>query len=189
MLKASQSMMTTHWLQSGFTLLEILITLIILSVGLLGLAGLQTMSLRNNHSAYLGSQAAIQSYDIADRMRANSVEANATPTSAYAKSGAAIAGIQVADCDKVAGCSAANMALHDLYEWNLANKSMLPQGVGIVCRDSTMDDGSYDYATNDVTTGCTNTGTDPLVVKIWWIDNRSGDPVASRFSMVIGDQL
>jgi type IV pilus assembly protein PilV len=55
----------------GFTLLEVLIALIVLSIGLLGLSGLQTTSLRNNHSAFLRSQATLVTNDIIDRMRAN----------------------------------------------------------------------------------------------------------------------
>ena len=60
---------------SGFTLLEVLVALVILSIGLLGLAGLQAASLRYNHSSYLRSQATLIAYDIVDRMRANRQEA------------------------------------------------------------------------------------------------------------------
>ena len=56
---------------TGFTLIEVLIAMIILAVGLLGLAGLQATSLRNNQSAYNRSVATQLAYDIADRMRAN----------------------------------------------------------------------------------------------------------------------
>lgn len=55
----------------GFTLLEVLIAVVILSISLLGLAGLQANGLKNNHSAYLRSQATAYAYDIIDRMRAN----------------------------------------------------------------------------------------------------------------------
>ena len=58
--------------QHGFTMVEVLVTLVILAVGLLGLAGLQATSLRNTESAYQRSQAAILAYDMLDRMRANS---------------------------------------------------------------------------------------------------------------------
>lgn len=57
--------------QNGMTLIEVLVAVLILSIGLLGLAGLQTTSLANNHNAYLRSQANILAYDIIDRMRAN----------------------------------------------------------------------------------------------------------------------
>ena len=60
---------------SGFTLLEILIAVVILSVGLLGLAGLQARSLQTNQSAMLRSQATVLAYDMIDRMRANRAKA------------------------------------------------------------------------------------------------------------------
>ena len=60
---------------AGFTLLEVLIAMLILSVGLLGLAGLQATGIKNNHSAYMRSQAVAFGYDIIDRMRANRLSA------------------------------------------------------------------------------------------------------------------
>ncbi len=59
---------------TGFTLIEVLIAMLVLAVGLLGLAGLQATSLRNNQSAYNRSQATQLAYDLADRMRANFTE-------------------------------------------------------------------------------------------------------------------
>ena len=60
---------------AGFTLIEVLIAMLILSVGLLGLAGLQATGLKTNHSAYMRSQAVAYGYDILDRMRANRLSA------------------------------------------------------------------------------------------------------------------
>jgi len=57
--------------QRGVTLLEVLISIVVLSVGLLGYAGLQTVSMKNNTSAFQRSQATMLTYDIVDRMRAN----------------------------------------------------------------------------------------------------------------------
>ncbi|MBA1146523.1 type IV pilus modification protein PilV [Ectothiorhodospiraceae bacterium WFHF3C12] len=56
---------------SGFTLIEVLVALLVLSLGLLGLAAMQAQGLRFNQSAYLRSQATYMAYDIIDRMRAN----------------------------------------------------------------------------------------------------------------------
>ena len=61
--------------QTGFTLLEVLVAIIVLSVGLLGLAGLMATSMRNNHSAYQRTQAAWLAYDVVDRMRVNRKDA------------------------------------------------------------------------------------------------------------------
>ena len=57
--------------QQGFSLLEVLVAMVILAVGLLGIAGMQASSMRNVHSGYLRSQATLLSYDIFERMRAN----------------------------------------------------------------------------------------------------------------------
>ncbi|HLA73160.1 MAG TPA: type IV pilus modification protein PilV [Steroidobacteraceae bacterium] len=55
----------------GTTLVETLVALLVLSIGLLGVAGMQMTSLQNNRGAHLRSQAQVLAYDIADRMRAN----------------------------------------------------------------------------------------------------------------------
>lgn len=55
----------------GFTLLEVLIALLIFSLGLLGLAGLMVVSVKTNQSAYLRTQASFLAQSMADRMRGN----------------------------------------------------------------------------------------------------------------------
>lgn len=65
--------MTTK--QQGSSLIEVLIAIVVISIGLLGLAGLQTTSIKSNHSAYLRSQATLLAYDLSDRMRASKTAA------------------------------------------------------------------------------------------------------------------
>lgn len=110
--------------QGGFTLLEVLVALVVLSIGLLGLSGLQTNSLRNNHSAFLRSQATLVAGSIMDRMRANRAAAVAgnydinygtTPT--YVNCGS--------------NCSTLEVAQMDLDEW-VAYVERLPGGEGEV---------------------------------------------------------
>lgn len=62
----------------GFTLIEVLITIVILAVGLLGLALMQTTSLSNQLEAYQRAQAMLLLEDMANRIRANSVAARDT---------------------------------------------------------------------------------------------------------------
>ncbi|MEQ1661152.1 MAG: type IV pilus modification protein PilV [Thiobacillus sp.] len=57
--------------QRGVSLLEVLISVVVLSVGLLGLAGLQAVTLKNNTSAYQRSLATMMAYDVIDRIRAD----------------------------------------------------------------------------------------------------------------------
>jgi len=59
----------------GVSLIEVLVAVIILAFGLLGLAGLQSVSLRNNNSAMMRTQATYLAQDIIDRMRVNKTAA------------------------------------------------------------------------------------------------------------------
>lgn len=56
---------------SGFSLIEVLVAILVLSIGLLGLAALQATSLKSNDGAYLRTQATMLTYDLFDSMRAN----------------------------------------------------------------------------------------------------------------------
>lgn len=120
---------------SGFTLIEVLIAMVVLAVGLIGLAGLQAASLGNNQSAYNRSQATQLAYDLADRMRANNAPAGIATYTAILP-GAATA---KANCLTTAGCIPTDMAENDLYEWNCAVAggcaliaATLPNGVGSI---------------------------------------------------------
>lgn len=118
---------------TGFTLVEVLVAVVVLAVGLLGLAGLQASSLGNNQSAYTRSLATQLAYDIADRMRANVVNTGLMASSAYCVNPPAPAPqlctagrpapLQVASCGAppgatVAGCTTVQMAQNDVFEWN-----------------------------------------------------------------------
>jgi type IV pilus assembly protein PilV len=116
--------------QSGFSLLEVLVAIIVLSLGLLGLAGLQAASLRNNQIAYYRAIATQQTYDMADRIRANQAGVAA---GAYNN----LAAIIPADPDCVTNtCTPALMATADQSQWNNNNARMLPAGAGTVVSDA-----------------------------------------------------
>lgn len=100
---------------SGFTLIEILITLLILSIGLLGMASLQVHGLRSNQSAYLKSQASMLTYDMADRMRANAVRAIAGDYTDFDTDGVVPA--DPGCSDDATGCTAAQISTTDMAEW------------------------------------------------------------------------
>jgi type IV pilus assembly protein PilV len=61
--------------QRGVGLIEVLISLLVLSIGMLGLAGLQLFSLRNNQGAMERSMAVVETHSIADAMRADRANA------------------------------------------------------------------------------------------------------------------
>jgi type IV pilus assembly protein PilV len=113
--------------ESGFTLLEILVAIVVLSIGLLGLAGLQAVSLNNNQAAYYRSIASQQAYDMADRIRANLVGVGAGNYDALT------AGLPGGNPDCFSAvCSAANIAISDHRQWNTMNARLLPAGDGTV---------------------------------------------------------
>jgi type IV pilus assembly protein PilV len=61
----------TTRIESGFTLIEVLVALLIVALGMLGNAMLQLQGMKNSNDAYLRSQISIFAYDIADKIRAN----------------------------------------------------------------------------------------------------------------------
>ncbi len=71
-----QHFINTPRKSSGFTLIEVLITIIVVSISLLGLAGLQISGLRANIVSEARSNATILANDIAERIRANQLGAN-----------------------------------------------------------------------------------------------------------------
>lgn len=104
----------------GFTLLEVLVALVVLSIGLLGLSGLQTTGLRNNHSAFLRSQATLLHSDILDRIRANRDAAKAGSYDiAY--------GTTPTHVTCAGSCTASQVAQMDVEEWR-AYAERLPGG-------------------------------------------------------------
>ncbi len=113
----------------GFTLLEVMVGLIIFSIGLLGLAGLQSQSLNFNHSASLRSTGTYIAYDIIDRMRNNTDEAL---TSGYDIALTTDPGAATACNSSTVTCTPAELRDDDLYQWKQAIKNNLPLGQGSV---------------------------------------------------------
>ncbi len=82
----------------GFTLIEVMIAVLVLALGLLGFALLQTMSVRFSQSANYRTQATNLAYDLLDQMRANRLSA-AQYTAATFVAGAGAG----ANCDRPVG--------------------------------------------------------------------------------------
>ena len=62
---------TIYFQRRGFSLIEMMIALVILSIGLLGIAALQSRGQQFNHAAYVRTQATLSAYEIMDMMRMN----------------------------------------------------------------------------------------------------------------------
>lgn len=120
----------------GFTLLEVLIALVVLSVGLLGQLVLQTHNVRANHLSQLRTQASILAADIVERMSLNAVEARA---GGYALSQGSAAVNYAVDCeDPEQSCTPADLAGFDRYRWHQRVLQLLPAGDAAVSVDTSV---------------------------------------------------
>ena len=104
--------------QKGFSLIEVLVTMVIISFGLLGIAGVIVNALKNNNSSYARTQASVLANDIIDRMRANRTTAETAP---YAYNLAL-----------TADPAGSGVVLNDLTQWRAALAAAMPSGTGSV---------------------------------------------------------
>lgn len=158
---------------SGFAMLEVLISILVIAFGLLGLAGLQGFSIRNNHNAYLRSQATLFAYDIADRIRANR---SGFDNGKY-NLGAAADTAACHPSGTPSGCSTGEMAGYDLFTWGQTLRQ-LPSGQGVVCIDDAVGEGISAAAPN-----CSGGTGLQYVVKIWFDENHNG--TLTQFNVVL----
>ena len=158
---------------SGFTLVEILIAIVIFSIGLLGIAGLQVAGMRFTHGSQLRSVAVAQAESMADLMRANDYGVREGYYN-FLNEGTAMPTSYPVDCATTV-CSSQDRATYDLVTWNHgvdgmpleSNDLLLPEGEGAVCRDSTPNDGnSGDWACDDIG--------NLYAIKIEWTERTTG---------------
>lgn len=128
MINTGSSNNTRRKDQAGFTLVEVLVALLVLSFGLLGLAMLQAAGQKFNNDSYMRSQATVLAYDIIDRMRANKAAADAgnycvtsaSPCETTAAPAAETCGDSSGGCD-----SSQKLANYDLSRWYELQKTTL----------------------------------------------------------------
>lgn len=142
--------------QNGFTLIEVLITMVVMAIGLLGLAGLQITSLRNTETAYQRSQATALAYDMLDRMRSNPT---GVEDGRYDDITAAPA--SYTDCTANT-CDTDTMATFDNGDWQATIAATLPSGSGTVSGNG---DGSV------------------FTITISWDEDRDPDTDPSSFTL------
>lgn len=135
---------------SGFTLIEVLVTVLIMSLGMLGIAALQATTSRFKVGAWARASTAVLFSDFADRVRANPDVAGlsyfssgaATSTSAYALTtdwstqSAASPPAVTTDCSTTA-CTATERATYDMTIWRQQIRRQLPQGSAFVTGNRT----------------------------------------------------
>ncbi|MCH8106667.1 MAG: type IV pilus modification protein PilV [Proteobacteria bacterium] len=130
----------------GDTMIEVLVTVLILSVGVLGVAAMQVTTLKNLNSSYSASVAEIIASDFSERLRANPTEALAGNYEHGSKP------TNFPDCVANA-CTLAELADYDKASWWAMLDASLPSATGQVARVA---------------------GTNTFIVTVRWDDDRSG---------------
>jgi type IV pilus assembly protein PilV len=119
----------------GFSLLEVLVALVIISIGLLGVAAMQASALSNTHASQTESVAAIEARSIADAMQANpGYWKNGTPASTIAVASSTLTdngglGALNFQCNQVV-CTAQQLAAYDLKQWGTDLATQVPGAIG-----------------------------------------------------------
>jgi type IV pilus assembly protein PilV len=122
--------------QRGFSLVEVLIALIIMSVGMLGIAGLYVQSMQAGRTSLFRHHAVTLAGDVADRIRANP-RAGIAYAGGGADNNCVAAGI---DCGEV------EMASNDIFLWDQQATDSLPNGNVVITFDDTVFPPSYTIA-------------------------------------------
>ena len=146
----------------GFTLIEVLISLIVLVLGVLGAAAMTLNSLKDSKQSGLRTQASQLAYELSDLMR----------FAGFSQQGIFTGGAPAASssCWTGTGCTPAQMAANDFYEWQLkafgtaSTPGMLPNGAAKICRD--ISNTAPTAAAWNAT--CDGLNTSPIVLKMKW---------------------
>ena len=113
--------------QLGTSLVEILVSVVIIAIGLLGLAALQNTSLKLSYDSYVRTQATFLAYDLIDRIRAN------PDAQSYAMTSTAT--LDKTDCFAGDSCTVSDMREFDLYYWREQARELLPDALVEVTYD------------------------------------------------------
>lgn len=139
---------------SGFTLIEIVVAVLILAIGILGVAGMQSVGIRESQNTYFRSQANLLAADMAGKMRANAIEAKKGGDSVYLA--------EAAGDDCGSGCNSIAVAATDRQVWEdaiassgLPNAGQTVNYVGGITHEGELVTVTYD-------------------IQIFWDDRRDG---------------
>jgi type IV pilus assembly protein PilV len=169
--------------QKGFSLTEVLVSILVLAIGIIGAAGMQLRALRTSQQSAFQAAALELAVEMADRMRMNDRAMHS------AEEGDPFLGLDYSTrtepvapttlCyGRNASCDAAQMARFDIYEWERRLKTALPLARAVICRDASPWDSAVGGYTWKCDTPSSNSGDAPLIVKIGWQGkNPDGSPI------------
>ncbi|TCS35703.1 type IV pilus assembly protein PilV [Paucimonas lemoignei] len=155
--------------ETGFSLIEVLVSLLVLSVGIIGAASMQLNALRSNQQSGFHSTALQLAIDTADQIRAATVNNDADAANAYLrldfKSEESVISAHSLCYDVSSACNAVEITDAQIYEIQRRLKSSLPNGRIKVCRDAA----PWSDSSNTYQWDCHDAGKSaPIVVKLSW---------------------
>lgn len=143
--------------QSGFSLIEVMVSFLILGVGLLGMGTMVSNGVKMNQTAHHRTTSIVLAQDMADKVRANRSTDYTSISEASSDSSCILSGsANLAACD--------SLAETDVAIWEEAVAQALPGGKAEICKDDTPMDGK-----SPTEPECD--GGDAIAIKIWWVDN------------------
>jgi type IV pilus assembly protein PilV len=151
--------------QRGVSLIEVLVAVLIFSVGLIGMAALLLMSTRSNQAAYVRTQVAFLANNMADRMRAN-------PAGVWNNDyNVSFPNTATQACDSTTVCTPAMVANHDIQVWNSQLSTFLPNPLAkISCSSATA---GFTPSSDQMSMNPPYGGT--CTVQIKWSERAAGD--------------
>jgi len=133
--------------QTGFSLVEVLVSMLILAIGLLGLAALQTQGVRFNNDAFIRTQGSTIAYDIIDKMRVNRGNASQY-TAVLARNALPASGFYSWQAGETPyNCTPLTASVNnDLACWYNTVELVLPQGTASITRQAAPNDDLYNIS-------------------------------------------
>lgn len=150
--------------QRGFNFIELMVALLVSSLGLAGVASLLITGMTTSNSANLNSLAVAHAQSGAEMMRGN---LEAYTTGWFAGTNTSGDAPTVTACEGSSGCTLAEQAGNQYAMWRAQIQNTMPDGRGFICTDSTPYDGQ------PAALACDGNGNN--VVKIFWRDGRDLD--------------
>lgn len=177
-------MNSTHNRVKGFTLIEVLVTMLIVSIGIFSILAVITVSLQLNSSSVYRTIASEQTAAMAEILRTNAPALGSLDTDVdktFAVPGT-IADYALCWSGSTSGCARNDYIPTAIFKWREQLASVLPSGTGTVCRDSTPQDGTpADWL-------CDNADQAQYVVKVCWDESRiaASSSVVAASAVVTG---
>lgn len=168
-------------LAGGFTLIEVLVALCVLTIGALGAAAMQLAALKARHQSSLASGAVQLAGSLADSMRANRAAmqtADALNPYLQLRYDAHTDGAPQPPgptCLSGAPCNALQLAEAEAHQFKQSMHALYPGGRVVVCRD----------AATELSWACTGAPDAPVVIKVGWRGQHAADALQPRVAVAL----